>query len=88
MKLATIGLLQMMAKKIELTNREHELLIALSSKTLVTYEELSRQIYNCRKDSYIRQSFHTIQCRLKKKEIDIKTINNRGLILKTKILFR
>lgn len=76
-------------KKIELTNKEHELLTALVEDTLVSYDELSKRLYNLEPDACLLHALHINQARLQKKtKIDIKTIRGKGLILKTKILFK
>lgn len=75
-------------KKIELTNKEHELLVALSGETLVTYEELAKSMYNC-EFQYVENTIRVFKCGLMKKaKVNIRTVIGKGYILKTKILFK
>ena len=76
-------------KKIETTNLEHKLLMALSGETISTYKELAKSIYDTEINEYVKSSIRALKSRLQKKaKIIIRSLKNKGYILTTKIYFK
>ena len=75
-------------KKIEITNLEHELLMALSNRNLITYQELAERIYNT-DVKYVINSIRAIKRRLKAKtKLNIRSVKSKGYKMITEICFK
>ena len=73
-------------KGIKLSKLEHKLLICLSSTNIVTYEEILKYIYN-----FDMKRIHAIRNLINrfriKTELDVRTVQGRGFILKSRIYY-
>ena len=75
-------------RKLELTNLEHEFLMALKFGTLVTYDELAKSIYNCDYE-HVSETIRVLKYRfIKKTKFNILSVEGKGYILRTNILVR